>query len=280
VFSPYYAWARRRGQADAENFCAVNVALYGPDRKRWSLTERGADSLARSAHELHIGPSGLRWNGHWLDVEIDEVTAPLPSRLRGHVRVHPAAELHDMAYALDGAERHRWQPAAPCARIEVDMQRPGLRWRGEGYFDMNWGSEPLERGFRCWDWSRAPLPDGRCAVLYDREASDGSTDALGLCFSPKGTVEPFEPPPRVALPATRVWHIARASQVEAGGRLGIVKTLEDTPFYARSLIGTHLLGHRVRAMHESLSLERFGRAWVQALLPFRMPRVGGRRRPD
>ena len=28
VFSPYYAWARRRGQADAENHCALNLALY------------------------------------------------------------------------------------------------------------------------------------------------------------------------------------------------------------------------------------------------------------
>ena len=29
VFSPYYAWARRRGPADPLNHCALNVALYG-----------------------------------------------------------------------------------------------------------------------------------------------------------------------------------------------------------------------------------------------------------
>jgi carotenoid 1,2-hydratase len=28
VFSPYYAWARRKGQADPENHCALNVAIY------------------------------------------------------------------------------------------------------------------------------------------------------------------------------------------------------------------------------------------------------------
>jgi hypothetical protein len=27
-------------------------------------------------------------------------------------------------------------------------------------------------------------------------------------------------------------------------------------------------------MHESLSLQRFRKPWVQAMLPFRMPRVG------
>ena len=39
VFSPYYAWARRRGPSDPLRHCALNVALYGP-RKRWAMTER------------------------------------------------------------------------------------------------------------------------------------------------------------------------------------------------------------------------------------------------
>ncbi|HTW27289.1 MAG TPA: carotenoid 1,2-hydratase, partial [Acetobacteraceae bacterium] len=39
VFSPYYAWARRRGAADPHAYCAVNVLLHGPAR-RWTMTER------------------------------------------------------------------------------------------------------------------------------------------------------------------------------------------------------------------------------------------------
>lgn len=50
------------------------------------------------------------------------------------------------------------------------------------------------------------------------------------------------------------------------------RTLTDAPFYARSVIGTHLLGEPVTAIHESLSLTRFASPWVQAMLPFRMPR--------
>jgi carotenoid 1,2-hydratase len=50
-------------------------------------------------------------------------------------------------------------------------------------------------------------------------------------------------------------------------------TLEDTPFYARSVLETEVFGKRATAMHESLSLTRFSKPWVQAMLPFRMPRV-------
>ena len=50
------------------------------------------------------------------------------------------------------------------------------------------------------------------------------------------------------------------------------QTLEDAPFYARSVIATRLRGEDVTAVHESLSLDRFRAPWVQAMLPFRIPR--------
>ena len=55
VFSPYYAWARRKGPADADNHCALNVALYGDAGHRWSMTERGARHVKR---EEPASPSG------------------------------------------------------------------------------------------------------------------------------------------------------------------------------------------------------------------------------
>jgi carotenoid 1,2-hydratase len=63
------------------------------------------------------------------------------------------------------------------------------------------------------------------------------------------------------------------SEGGAGGR--IVKTLEDTPFYARSIVASRVAGRPVTAMHESLSLERFALPVVQFMLPFRMPRRAG-----
>jgi carotenoid 1,2-hydratase len=50
------------------------------------------------------------------------------------------------------------------------------------------------------------------------------------------------------------------------------RTLEDAPFYSRSLIDCQLFGTPALAFHESLSLERFNSGIVRLMLPFRMPR--------
>jgi carotenoid 1,2-hydratase len=77
------------------------------------------------------------------------------------------------------------------------------------------------------------------------------------------------------LPPT-LWGIARATRAEAGNPAPVIQTLEDTPFYARSMLSTRLFGEAVTAVHESLDLDRFRTAWVRALLPFRMPRMARR----
>jgi carotenoid 1,2-hydratase len=51
-----------------------------------------------------------------------------------------------------------------------------------------------------------------------------------------------------------------------------VRTLEDGPFYTRSIMATRLLGEDIELMHESLSGDRFASPVVKAMLPFRMPR--------
>ncbi len=75
-------------------------------------------------------------------------------------------------------------------------------------------------------------------------------------------------PPAVSLPRTR-WGVRR--NVCAPGS-AVVETLEDTPFYARSLIAAEILGAPVTMLHESVALDRFASPAVQAMLPFRMPR--------
>jgi len=270
VFSPYYAWARRRGRGDPLHHCAVNAVLYGPGRKRWAMTERGRGSARQEAASLTIGPSALAWDGDALTVNLDEVTAPVPGRMRGTVRLHPAA-LADRTVLLDAAGRHAWSPIAPCARVEVVLERPSLRWSGPGYFDTNSGSAPLEDDFVRWDWSRASLGRG-AAVLYDVTRRDGSALSVALHVDPSGRVRDLDPPPELRLPRTR-WGVDRATRADAGQSATVMRTLEDAPFYARSVLASHLLGEKVTAMHESLSLDRFRAAWVQAMLPFRMPRT-------
>ncbi len=270
VFSPYYAWARRHGSADPANFCALNVALYGPRGKRWAMTERGRAGLRRSAASLSIGPSDVAWDKDGLTIRIDERAAPLPLPIRGTVRLCPSA-LPRFSATLDAEGRHRWRPIAPSARVEVALQQPNLRWFGSGYLDSNDGDGPLEQDFVAWNWSRAHGRDAT-AILYDGQRRSGERFSLALAFDADGHHREIERPPDLTLPTTMVWRMPRATGVEGGRPARVLRTLEDTPFYARSLLATHLLGEPMAAMHESLSLDRFRAPWVQMLLPFRMPR--------
>jgi carotenoid 1,2-hydratase len=258
------------GHGDPLNFCALNVALYEHRRKLWAMTERSRNFVSRTSSSLAIGSSSVSWDRDRLTVRIAETAAPVPSRLRGEVRIFPKA-LPSHIYQLDAARLHRWRPIAPCSHVEVSMTEPGVIWRGEGYVDTNDGDEPLENAFRCWTWSRANLRQGT-AVLYDVAARHGNASPLALICDPQGGIESLQLPPKVSLPTTR-WGITRDTFADDTSSVRLEKTLESAPFYARSLISTSLLGERALAVHESLSLNRFRAPWVQAMLPFRMPRA-------
>jgi len=292
VFSPYYAAARRRGEARPENYCAFNVALYstGATRAarsrtlgRWAMTERGETALARSTNVLAIGPSRLDWDGQTLTATIDEMTFPWPSRLRGTIRMHTEA-IAQRVVPLDTAGRHRWHPIAPRARVEVHFDEPGPRWSGTAYLDSNTGDEPLEDAFDGWHWSRAWFAargrghrsGGDSIVLYETTRRDGSKGAFAIHFDAAGRDHDVALPPSVTLPITG-WRIARSTRSDAShpAAVRVLRTLEDSPFYARSLLATQWNSMTVTAMHESLSLARFRAPWVRALLPFRMPRRAG-----
>jgi carotenoid 1,2-hydratase len=272
VFSPYYATARRNGPADPRDHCALNVALYGRGGKRWAMTERRRGRLQQSATSLTIGPSSLSWDGRCLRIALDEQTAVFPRRLRGEVRVYPEA-IGTRTYGLDLAARHRWWPIAPRAAVEVSLPQPGLAWRGLGYLDCNHGDAPLERDFVAWDWSRTMKHSG-ATVFYDVTRRGGERAGLALDFGADGRGVPAPAPPETSLRRT-LWGLPRRTRTDPGSRARVVKTLEDGPFYARSVIDSQLQGERVSAVHESLCLDRFSARWVQGLLPYRMPRDPG-----
>ena len=71
---------------------------------------------------------------------------------------------------------------------------------------------------------------------------------------------------------TSIWRMGRRMPSPPGA-YRLLRTFEDTPFYARSLIRTEIDGVPGTGLHESLSMQRFTQPWVQTLLPFRMPRV-------
>jgi carotenoid 1,2-hydratase len=234
------------------------------------MTERSHKRVTRSAASLAIGPSRLDWDGGALSIRIDEVAAPVPRPIRGVVRLYPRA-LSTFTAALDTAGLHRWQPIAPTAWVEVDLEEPALRWSGPGYLDSNSGEAPLESSFAGWTWSRAELTRG-ASVFYDVAERSGTRRSLALRFDRQGAVEPVEALPMSCLPNTG-WRIRRQARADPGARPELRETLEDGPFYARSRLRATLFGEAVEALHESLSLDRFRNPLVRLMLPFRMPRV-------
>jgi carotenoid 1,2-hydratase len=269
VFSPYYAEAIARGAGDPLEHCSMNVALYAPGGDRWALTERNAREVARGETELAIGPSSVEWRGDELWVHFDELTAPVPSRLRGVVRVRPHDFAED-AFALDASGKHVWSPIAPCARAEVELTHPRLCFSGTAYVDANVGDEPLDQAFSSWTWSRATLAK-ETAVTYDVERRDGTRALIAKVFGTGGRARELGGTSPRPLGRTR-WRLDRSIQVDRGTSPRLLRTLEDTPFYARTLASASFAGQTSRVMHEALSLERFRQSWVKFLLPFRMRR--------
>jgi carotenoid 1,2-hydratase len=280
VFSPYYRFASRDKPASADNHCCLNVALYGAagslKNRRWTMTERGQSHVSRSATEFVIGPSSVRWDGAALVIDINEVGVPIPFPVKGRVRVIPHG-LSNRLWALDQDAKHHWGPIAPSATVEAEFAAPDIRWSGHAYLDANEGTEPINKAsdpsFVDWDWSRASLKDGSTAVIYDVRQPN-SNRLLALKFSPNAdSIENFYAPEKKVLPKT-LWRMSRSIRSDEGEIPKVIQTLEDTPFYVRSVLESSLLGEKVTSLHETLSVPKLSAMSTQLMLPWRMPRVG------
>lgn len=268
VFSPRWAEARAKGHGVRSiDFSAVNVAVHGPRSSRWAMTERSSADVMRSQGGVAIGSTDMHWEGDTLVARVDERTAPWGQRLRGTIRFHPEVRT-EAVVDLDAAGRHQWFPLAPRGRIAVAFEEPHLRFEGHGYLDANAGAEPLEAAFRSWSWSRVSTDDG-IALAYDVELVDGSHAARGVRVARGGETTTFDAGAARDVGRTR-WGLPRRVRAEEGAPVRLLRTLEDGPFYARSLVETSLDGRPAVGMHEAVSLERFAAPWVRYLLPFRM----------
>jgi len=268
VFSPYYYRARHQGRGEPRNFCSINVASYGPAANAWAMTERGSRQLQTSPTRVQIGRSYLQLTENRLCVGIAERTTPWLRKLSGNVRVS-ANSSSDKVFYLDDEQQHQWQPIAPIARIDVALEHPSLRWSGNAYVDTNFGTRPLEDDFRSWHWSSV-RHSGGSNIYYDALQLNGKRNCIALAVNNRNEVSTIAVPSRAELQRSG-WGIERAAQ--HGNASRVIKTLENTPFYARSLLAVDGTPESGIAVHESLSLERFRRGWVRTLLPFRMPRI-------
>ncbi len=269
VFSPRY---RAAGVVSPLPYSAFHVALGGA-ASRFALTE--TDAVTRSPDSLSIGSSSLRWSGDELVAEFDELTA-FGRRVKGRIRLHIESLLSDDV-RLDPEDLHRWTPLAPSLRAEVELSSPALRFRGHAYLDANEGDVRLESSLSRWSWSRLSLEDGRTLIAYDTvDRAEKSVARLFLASSSR--LEERDPAELESVPMpTTLFRLSPSVRLDPGG-LRSSKTMQDSPFYARTLVRGHALGERVTGVHEWLDLERFANPWVQRMIPYRMrngfPRKG------
>ncbi|WP_299615879.1 carotenoid 1,2-hydratase [uncultured Tateyamaria sp.] len=266
VFSPWYRWS---GRKNPQNHVCINVATYGKGG-RFTMTDRGASALRQTASRLEVGPSMMRWEDDTLVIDIDEVSSPpLISRMRGQIRVIPSA-MTNVELALTPDDSHIWRPFAPRSRIEVDIDRPGWQWTGEGYFDANFGTRALEEDFSYWTWGRYPTGNG-ATCFYDATRLDGSELAAGFQFDEAGNATSIPLPPKAPIRRS-LWAVKRETRADEGSKAKQVQNMLDAPFYSRSAVETTLNGIRTTGVHEALDLTRFRSPLLKPMLAVRVPR--------
>jgi carotenoid 1,2-hydratase len=243
------------------------------------MTERGRSRLFRDRQRLAIAASEFRQRDGRFEIDFDEVFLPwpghrlVPKRLSGTIVIEPRF-LNMHGFDLDQAGCHRWLPVAPSSRVTLRCAAlPDGGWAGQGYHDMNWGNRPLEADFRGWDWARGLGPEGQSVIVYDSVQADGARRAFGVLFDREGRLEAFAPPARQALPRG-FWGVQGGVACDPDTAPRIMRKLEDSPFYRRSLVATQLNGEEIEMLHETLDCRRLSMPLVRLMLPFRMPRRG------
>ncbi|WP_299146387.1 carotenoid 1,2-hydratase [uncultured Tateyamaria sp.] len=266
VFSPWYKWS---GRKNPQNHVCINVATYGPGG-RFTMTDRGQSALRQTASRFEVGPSRMRWQGGQLIIDINEVSSPpLISRITGQITITPSALTSvELPLTPDGA--HIWRPFAPRSRIDVQIDRKGWQWQGEGYFDANFGTRALEDDFSYWTWGRYPTGTG-ATCFYDATRLDGSELASGFAFDDSGAATEIPLPPKSPMRRS-LWAVRRETRGDAGTRARQVQNMLDAPFYSRSAVETTLNGTRTTGVHEALDLTRFRSPLIKPMLAVRVPR--------
>ena len=119
---------------------------------------------------------------------------------------------------------------------------------GIAYFDSNSGAEPLENAFRNWTWSRASVPGGT-VVLYDvaertaAQPANAPACPLALRFGPDARHRLSTRRPSSSCRRRAGASRGAPARTPAQG-VRVVRTLEDAPFYSRSLLDTQSAGLR------------------------------------
>lgn len=273
VFSPHYARAHARaasGQPAARHL-AINLALYG-ERRAWVFTEAQARPGDLSADALRVAGNTWHSSQDGIVLTINDRSVPWRRPVVGRITLRGTRAQNHGPQVLRADGGHHWWPLMPVGRIEVDMQHPKLKWQGSAYHDLNFGDEPLARGFRSWSWMRSTQGDTTDIVYVPEGRGAGACASLSLQVHRDGTAR-AQPMPKLAPLSKSRWGLT-GKGILVPAQKSSVRLLEDTPFYRRSCwTAPTASGPPADIMHEALDMDRWSQAWVQALMQFRLRRT-------
>jgi len=257
--------------ARADESLRAQRRLYGPRASRWAMTERGGTRVAATLGALHRA-SALEWIDDGLTLDIDEVCAPLPRRIRGTIRLQPSA-LADLSFLMDAPATSMDAVRAVCPyRRAARGAESALS--GIAYFDSNCGAEPLEEAFRSWTCRARASP--RNGVLYDVAPRSDAPSSEGpaarwLCAS----ATTHRPRPSSCRPSSNCRRrLARCAPDprDLGYGARSCRRLRMRPSTA-ARFWTRICWARSLPRSRKSRPGSIQCALVQCLLPFRMPRA-------
>jgi carotenoid 1,2-hydratase len=267
-FSPSYRRATHASKRpDPLEHAALNVVIHERRRSCFALIEDRAHH--RDRHSVELTSSRVMWSGGRVTWEIRERTAWTRSPIRGLVEVTPRVS-STAAIPLDSRGTHLWRPLAPLARVRATFTSPGFDFDGHGYLDSNRGDRPLEQGLAPWSWMHS-VSSGSIDVRYDVVGRPPVT--LGTAGHPV----PADPSDTVHRLPTSRWGLPRCVRLPVGADVAIVRTLEDAPFYVRSLVRIERGRRSVLAVHETMDPVRLAHPLSQWMIPWRSHRGQPRR---
>jgi carotenoid 1,2-hydratase len=282
VFSALYADRLAAGiPAAPSDHPMLNFALYDRGRKKiWVFSEYPKESLTIRDPELDVGVGASsvkreRDGSYTLEIEDNDFVAR--KLVKATVRFIPQTPgLAPPEFALSNDGRHFWGSPAPGCRVEFRSESHGLRFSGQGYHDVNLGTEPLHAGWRQWSWGRAHIED-ETRIYYDAEAMNGERTKLVLTGR-NGRLSVERPESVADGQVLTPWLLRPPKRIDAGALNGAVvsvettKVLESSPFYQRQLSAFTSGNVRVQGIGEYVDLTRFARPAIRFMLRHRIYR--------
>ncbi len=184
-FSPKYNQCIQNGdgtKAHPESYPAVSISVYDKGRPVWySLTEFSKADASFGSQPLQVGIGPHRFsqqseeNRLSYHLTLNELL-PNGDALEGELTFSSPITNRELLNEQSSGG-HQWNLVQPAAEVTGVLSISGyhqdkIDFKGSGYHDHNYGSEPMKEAFRDWYWGRVHFPEATL-VFYVMNQKSG-----------------------------------------------------------------------------------------------------------